>query len=181
MADRPRAMDGTGTVEQFALHRDGKGALWDLLLYVPTVTALAFWAATSWFTGDHSLAYLLAFLASFFFIAGANRVLRTRLMLLPTAPVRIDIAPDAITVVQRNGEAVDLAKDQRVFGDLAGRSFGLTGLNRTGQRLQFVFHRGQFGGDEGFQAVRAALGRVAVNGKSARTRAPANPDRARRA
>ena len=172
-------MGHTDTAGQFALHRDDRGALWDLLLYVPTVTALAFWSATTWFTGDHTLAYVLAFLASFFFIAGANRVLKTRLMLLPAAPVRIDIAADTISVVQRNGVTVDLLKDQRLFGDLAGRSFGLTGLDRTGQRLQFVFHRGQFGGDDGFQAVRAALGQVAVNGKSGKGRPAAKPGRAR--
>ncbi len=173
-------MDAVETANRFALHRDGKGALWDLLLYVPTVTALAFWAATTWFAGDHSLAYLLAFLASFFFIAGANRVLKTRLMLLPAAPVRIDVATDTVTVVQRNGTKIDLVKDQRLFGDLAGRSFGLTGLDRTGQRLQFVFHRGQFGGDEGFQAVRTALGRMAARGKPGKPGKPQRPEKSGR-
>lgn len=175
-------MERIGTGSEFALQGDTRGALWDVLLYVPTVTALAFWAATTWFTGDHTLAYVLAFLASFFAIAGVNRVLRTRLMLLPTAPVRIDIGAETVTVMQRNGVAIDLVKDQRLFGDLAGRSFGLTGLDRTGQRLQFVFHRGQFGGDAGFHAAREALGRVAVNGKArkaSKAQAPAKPGRAR--
>jgi hypothetical protein len=149
---------------QFALRTDSKGALWDLLLYVPTVIALAFWSATTWFAGDHRLAYLLAFMASFFFLVGANRVLKTRLMLLPAAPVRIDVDAETVTVMQRNGAAVDLIKDQRVFGDLAGRSFGLTGLNRTGQRLQFVFHRGQFADDADFTGIREALDRLVARG-----------------
>lgn len=154
---------------QFALRPDATGAFWDLLLYVPTVAALAAWAATLWFSGEQSLAYLLAFLASFFFIVGANRILKTRLMLLPAAPVRIDVDEGTITVVQRSGTSLDLVKDQRLYGDLAGRSFGLTGLNRTGQRLQFVFHRGQFGGEAGFAAAREALGRVTGPRKAGRT------------
>lgn len=162
---------------QFVLQQDRTGALWDLLLYVPTVLALAFWAATTWFTGDRSLAYLLAFLASFFGIVGANRVLKTRLMLLPAAPVRIDVDVDSVAVVQRNGLAIDLVKDLRVFGDLAGRSFGLTGLNRSGQRLQFVFHRGQLGGDAPFRDIRAALDRVAGGGKAAGRDGSAKPGR----
>jgi hypothetical protein len=155
-------------VRQYALRRDKNGALWDLLLYVPTVVALASIAVKLWFGDDRSLAYLLAFLASFFFIVGANRVLKTRLMLLPAAPVRIDIDTDAVSVLRRDGVAVDLVKDQRVYGDLAGRSFGLTGLNRSGQRLQFVFHRAQFADDAAFAGIRESLGRVANRGKAGR-------------
>jgi len=158
-------------VRQFPLRQDRAGALWDLLLYVPTVVALAFWAAATWFNGDRSLAYLLAFLASFFFLAGANRILKTRLMLLPVAPVAIDVGADAVSVRQRDGTAIDLVKDQRVFGDLAGRSFGLTGLSGTGKRLQYVFHRGQFADDAAFGAARAALDRVA-GGKSGKADKP---------
>jgi hypothetical protein len=161
----------------FPLRADGKGALWDLLLYVPTVVALAFWAAATWFSGDHTLAYVLAFLASFFFLVGANRVLRTRLMLLPAAPVRIDVQAETITIVQRNGQAIDLVKDQRVYGDMAGRSFGLTGLNGNGQRLQFVFHRGQFADEGDFKAIREALDRLAVRGgKAERAARPGRTD-----
>jgi hypothetical protein len=158
---------GMAAAGQFPLHRDTRGALWDLLLYVPTVIALASVAAKLWFGDEHSLAYLLAFLASFFCIAGANRILKTRLMLLPAAPVRIEVGRDAVCVHQRNGQAIDLVKDQRVYGDLAGRSFGLTGLGRNGQRLQFVFHRGQFADEADFARIREALGRLARGGKSA--------------
>ena len=37
------------------------------------------------------MAYLLGFLSCFFLIAGANRILTTRLMWLPSAPVAIEI------------------------------------------------------------------------------------------
>jgi len=168
-------------IRQFKLFPDRKGALWDLLLYVPTVFALALWAAATWFNGDQMLAYLLAFLASFFFIVGANRVLKTRLMLLPVAPVRIDVGADTVTVMQRDGAAIDLVKDQRIFGDLAGRSFGLTGLDRSGKRLQFVFHKGQFGDEAVFRAVREALDRVAGGGKTAPVQRNPRPGRHDRA
>jgi len=168
-------------IRQFFLRPDRKGALWDLLLYVPTVSALALWAGATWFTGDQMLAYLLAFLASFFFIAGANRVLKTRLMLLPVAPVRIDVDADTVSILQRNGTAIDLVKDQRVFGDLAGRSFGLTGLDRTGKKMQFVFHRGQFGDEPAFRAIRDALDRVAGSAKPARAGKPVRTGRQDRA
>jgi hypothetical protein len=156
-----------GAPRQFVLRRDNQGALWDLLLYVPTVIALASVAAKLWFGGEQSLAYLLAFLASFFCIAGANRIFKTRLMLLPAAPVRIDVGSDSVCVHQRNGLAIDLVKDQRVYGDLAGRSFGLTGLGRNGQRLQFVFHRGQFADDADFTRIREVLGRLPGGARSA--------------
>jgi hypothetical protein len=157
-----------GAARQFALRPDTKGALWDLLLYVPTVLALASVAAKLWFGNEQSLAYLLAFLASFFAIAGANRIFRTRLMLLPAAPVRIDVGADAVCVMQRDGTAIDLVKDQKLYGDLAGRSFGLTGLNREGRRLQFVFHRGQFADDADFTRIREALGRLPGSAKAGR-------------
>jgi hypothetical protein len=145
----------------FPLQPDAKGVIWDLLLYVPTVIALASFGSKLWFDGDHGLAYLLSFLASFFFFVGANRILKTRLMLLPSAPVRIDLADDTVSVVQRGGATADLVKDQRVYADFSGRSFGVSGLNRQGQRLQFVFHRGQFADPAAFAAIQDALRRLA--------------------
>ena len=76
---------------RFDLSRDTKGMMWDLLLYIPTVVALLSMAAKFWYGDDANLAYLLVFLASFFCIAGANRILKTRLMILPNAPVAIEI------------------------------------------------------------------------------------------
>ena len=73
------------------LVQDTKGMYWDLLLYIPTVTALLSMAAKFWFGGDANLAYLLLFLGSFFLIAGSNRILKTRLMLLPSAPVALRV------------------------------------------------------------------------------------------
>ncbi len=131
--------------------------MWDLLLYVPTVTALFSMAAKFWFGDEINPAYLLAFLGSFFFIAGANRILKTRLMLLPSAPVSIEIGKQAVALDLRGGARVELLKDVRYYSDYAGRSFGLTGLDGTGRRLQFVFHKGQFPGEQDYQAAQAAL------------------------
>lgn len=128
--------------------------LWDLLLYVPTVVALLSMVAKFWYAGDVSLAYLFSFLASFFFIAGANRILKTRLMLLPTAPIAIEIGKQITRIIMRNGENVELVKDLRIYADYSGRSFGLAGLDKLDQRLQFVFHKGQFPNINDFQAVQ---------------------------
>lgn len=139
---------------RFSLVQDRKGMMWDLLLYVPTVIALLSMVAKFWYGGDVSLAYLFSFLASFFFIAGANRILKTRLMLLPTAPIAIEIAEQVTRVIMRNGENVELVKDIRLFADYSGRSFGLAGLDKLDQRLQFVFHKGQFSSIKDYQAVQ---------------------------
>ena len=126
--------------------------MWDLLLYVPTVIALLSMVAKFWYGGDVSLAYLFSFLASFFFIAGANRILKTRLMLLPTAPIAIEIGEHVTRIIMRNGENVELVKDIRLYADYSGRSFGLAGLDKLDQRLQFVFHKGQFPSIKDYQA-----------------------------
>ncbi|CAH1388114.1 hypothetical protein [Candidatus Nitrotoga sp. M5] len=139
---------------RFSLVQDRKGMLWDLLLYVPTVVALLSMVAKFWYAGDVSLAYLFSFLASFFFIAGANRILKTRLMLLPTAPIAIEIGKQITRIIMRNGENVELVKDLRIYADYSGRSFGLAGLDKLDQRLQFVFHKGQFPNINDFQAVQ---------------------------
>ncbi|CAH1207074.1 conserved hypothetical protein [Candidatus Nitrotoga sp. BS] len=139
---------------RFSLVQDRKGMMWDLLLYVPTVIALLSMVAKFWYGGDVSLAYLFSFLASFFFIAGANRILKTRLMLLPTAPIAIEIAEQVTRVIMRNGENVELVKDIRLYADYSGRSFGLAGLDKLDQRLQFVFHKGQFSSIKDYQAVQ---------------------------
>jgi len=123
---------------------DRKGMLWDLLLYVPTVAALASIGAKLWYGGDKNLAYLLCFLASFFLIAGSSRILKTRLMLLPSAPVALELNKQYIRLEQRDGKVIDLVKEQRFYSDYSGRSFGISGLDGRGERLQFVFHKGQF-------------------------------------
>jgi hypothetical protein len=142
---------------RFILVRDRIGMMWDLLLYVPTVVALLSLVIKFWYGGNASLAYLFSFLASFFFIAGANRILKTRLMLLPTAPIAIEIGKQVTRIIMRNGEVVELAKDLRVYADYSGRSFGLAGVDKLDQRLQFVFHKGQFSSIKDFQAIQERL------------------------
>jgi len=141
----------------FDLIQDRRGMMWDLLLYVPTVIALALIGAKLWFSADRTWAYLLFFMACFFFITGANRILMSRLMLMPRAPVGLAIGRDSVALKMRNGETCALVKDVRFFSDYAGRSFGLSGLEGGGQRRQFVFHRGQFADDGVFQDLLSRL------------------------
>lgn len=145
------------SVTRFSLVQDRKGMMWDLLLYVPTVVALLSMVVKFWYGGNTSLAYLFSFLASFFFIAGANRILKTRLMLLPTAPIAIEIGKQVTRIIMRNGEHVELVKDLRIYADYSGRSFGLAGLDKLDQRLQFVFHKGQFSSIKDYQAIQEML------------------------
>lgn len=142
---------------RFNLSQDRKGMMWDLLLYVPTVLALLSMAAKFWYGNDANLAYLLVFMASFFCIAGANRVLKTRLMVLPSAPVAIEIGKSAVRLILRNGGGVELTKDLKFYSDYAGRTFGLTGLDHAGRRQQFVFHKGQFPSAQDYQAAQDGL------------------------
>jgi len=144
----------------FHLVQDSKGMTWDLLLYIPTVAVLASIGAKLWYGGDHNWAYLLSFLASFFFIAGANRILKTRLMLLPTAPICLEIDKHNIRLTQRNGLKIDLVKNQRFYSDYTGKSFGISGLDSSGARLQFVFHKGQFSDISQYDSVLENLRRT---------------------
>lgn len=143
------------TVYQFA--PDKKGAMWDSLLYVPTVLALTSIALKLWFGPNQSWAYVLMFLASFFLIAGANRILNGRLMLLPSSPRGLELGKKTASVVLNNGERVELVKELRYFPDYAGKSFGLTGTDLSGRKRQFVFHRGQFESESVFKDVRSLL------------------------
>lgn len=142
---------------RFILVQDHKGMMWDLLLYVPTVIALLSMVVKFWYSEDVSLAYLFSFLACFFFIAGANRILKTRLMLLPTSPIAIEIGKQVTQIIMRNGEHAELVKDLRVYADYSGRTFGLAGLDKSGQRMQFVFHKGQFSSVKDYQAIQEML------------------------
>src|SRR5450631_727147 len=138
---------------RYTLCRDYHGMYWDALLYEPTVSALSLFAVSSWYDNKVSLAYLLGFMACFFLIAGANRILTTRLMWLPSAPVAIETRSSAADLILKSGDVIKLQRDLKLFRDRSGRSFGLTGMNEQGKRLQFIFHRGQFGQDRDFQAV----------------------------
>jgi hypothetical protein len=138
---------------RYTLCRDIQGMYWDALLYVPTVSALSIFALSTWYDNKTSVAYLLGFLACFFLFTGANRILTTRLMWLPSAPVAIETRSGAADLILKSGEIIRLQRDLKVYRDRSGRSFGLTGLCEQGKRRQFVFHRGQFRQDSDFQAV----------------------------
>jgi hypothetical protein len=142
--------------DNFQLHQDRKGVTWDALMYVPTVAGLGTGAFLFWYDQNQGLGYLLFFLACFFFYQGLHRVLG-RLMLLPKSPVMLDISKQRIQMKLRNGETVELVKDLRYFSDHAGKSFGLTGMDMTGAKRQYVFHKGQFDNDEAYGKAGAAL------------------------
>ena len=152
---------------QFDLVQDRKGVVWDLLLYVPTVVALASIAASLWYGDDHNMGYLLFFLTCFFFIVGFNRIFKTRLMLLPSAPIRLKVGEQSIGLQQRNGAIVDLVKDIRYYSDYAGKSFGVSGLDGAGRRLQFVFLKGQFATVDQYDSAQAILKRYRKEGREA--------------
>lgn len=142
---------------QVSLTQDKTGMYWDLALYVPTVVFLASISLKMWFSADKNWSYLLMFLASFFFIAGANRILKSRMMLVPTAPVSIDADKQRILCGLRNGEQVELVKGVRYFPDFAGKSFAITGLDMSGKKCQYVFHRGQFEDEAEYKELREFL------------------------
>lgn len=150
--------NGTGSM-QFELVRDRKGMIWDLLLYIPTVVALGSISASFWYGNDHNMGYLFFFLTCFFFIAGFSRIFKTRLMLMPSAPVSLNLSEQCLALKQRNGAQVDLVKNLRYYPDYAGKSFGISGLDGTGKQLQFVFHRGQFATADQYNAAQDILKR----------------------
>ncbi len=143
----------------FDLVQDRKGIVWDLLLYIPTVVALASIAANFWYGGNHSLAYLLYFLACFFALAGFNRIFKTRLMILPSAPVSFEVSKQNLRLIQRNGVQIALAKNVRYYSDYSGKSFGLSGLDGAGRQQQYVFHKGQFKLESEFENAKTTLKR----------------------
>lgn len=137
---------------EYTLRPDMRGVLWDAGLYIPTVSFLAFYGLTFWYSAQYMVwAYGLWFLACFFLFAGLNRILR-RLLVLPSAPVRIDVDKKRrVNVRLKGGQSVELTQGVRYFKDYAGRSFGLSGSDVAGKKWQFIFHRGQFE-DEGTYA-----------------------------
>ncbi len=147
---------------KFDLQPDEKGLLWDILLYVPTVFFLLYFGGIEWFRHEHNISYVLVFLGTFFFLAGVNRMLRIRMMALPSSPVHIEVDGDEemVVVELRSGARIDLVKTIKLYGDYAGKSFGLTGLDRQGNRMQYVFARGQFEDDAQYRAAQDAIKRL---------------------
>lgn len=142
---------------QCQLRPDTQGVVWDLALYVPTVAFLILWGLKLWYASSSDqawLAYALLFLGFFFLLVGGGRVGR-RMLLLPSAPVALDISRDKIRLQLKSGDSVSLIKDLRFFTDYAGKSFGLTGMDGQGATRQFVFHRKQFDADVYADVVRA--------------------------
>ena len=125
-------------------------------MYVPTVAGLGTGAFIFWYKPNHGLAYLLFFLACFFFYQGLHRILG-RLVLLPNAPVSLDVSKQRVLLELRNGNRVELVKNVRYFSDYAGKSFGLTGMDSAGAKRQFVFHKGQFADQEDYSKIGGAL------------------------
>lgn len=142
----------------YTLRPDTRGALWDLALYVPTVGFLGYYGLSLWYAGGHAAwAYALWFLACFFLIVGGGRILR-RLLVLPGAPVALEVDKKRmVSVTLKGGEVTGLVRDVRYFKDYAGRSFGLSGADAEGKKWQYVFHRGQFEGDTVFSRLNAEL------------------------
>jgi hypothetical protein len=142
--------------ERYQLSSDKQGVIWDLLMYVPTVAGLAVGAVIFWYQPNHGLAYLLLFLACFFLYQGINRII-VRLALLPTAPVELDVSKQRVLLELRNGKKVELVKNLRYFSDYAGKSFALTGMDASGARRQYVFHRGQFADRDEYNRAGGSL------------------------
>jgi hypothetical protein len=141
----------------YVLHRDKQGMTWDLLLYVPTVLILASIGLKLWFGPDRHWTYLLLFMASFFFIQGSMRILKTRLLLFPGAPVKLSLAKQRVKLQLRNGDEVELVRELRYFPDYAGKSIALTGIDLNGRKLQYILHRGQFSSDAEFKDLKGFL------------------------
>ncbi len=142
---------------RYELVQDRKGMAWDLLLYVPTVCFLGLIGLRLSYGPNAAWSYLLIFLASLFFMVGANRILRTRMMLLPSAPVAIGIDKDRVTLTLRNGTNAVLVKDLRFFSEIGGKTFALTGMDLEGRKQQHIFHIGQFPSDSEFKSAKALL------------------------
>ena len=141
----------------FDLVKDQKGAIWDLILYVPTVLVLSLLSFQFWFSGNQSFTYILAFLTTFIFLIGFNRIAKTRLMILSSAPVSFSVSKQGVSLSLRSGDTIDLSKDVRFFSDFAGKSIGLAGVDLEGRKRQFVFNRGQFPSATVFDDAKASL------------------------
>lgn len=142
---------------EYNLQQDKNGMLWDLVLYIPTLIALGLVASKLWFAGNEGFSYLLVFLTTFIFLIAFNRIAKTRLMLLPSAPVKFSVSKKGVSLTLKSGNVIELVKDVRFFTDMAGKSFGLSGVDLSGGKRQFVFHKGQFGSSADFDGSKAQL------------------------
>lgn len=146
-----------GKEKRYELQQDRKGMVWDLLLYVPTVTALILIGVKLWFGPNQSWAYLLIFLGTFFFLIGFNRIMKTRLMMFPGSPVTLEVTKDRVSIGLRNGAVVSMVKDIRYFSEVGGKTIALTGIDASGQKQQHIFHQGQFKDEAVFKDAKSWL------------------------
>ena len=80
-----------------------------------------------------------------------------RLVLLPNAPVVLDVSKQRVLLELRNGKRIELVKNLRYFSDYAGKSFALTGMDTSGAKRQFVFHKGQFADQNDYNKLGGTL------------------------
>lgn len=142
---------------RFELVKDKKGAAWDFALYVPTVIALISVATKLWYSDNQNFTYIIVFLTTFIALIGFNRIAKSRLMLIGSSPIAVDVGRNSVNIELRSGSRTELVKEVRFFSDFAGKSFGLTGIDLTGKKASFVFHKGQFESDSAFNDVKALL------------------------
>jgi len=139
------------------LYQDKTGMWWDLALYVPTVIFLLSIAMKLWYSSNQDWTYILVFAATYFFIAGINRILKVRLMILPTSPIVLDANKQRILLELRGNDKVELVKNVRYYADFVGKSFAISGMDLTGKKKQYVFSRGQFANAAEFSELRDFL------------------------
>ena len=146
-----------GQKTEYSLVQDKKGAIWDLLLYIPTITVLILIASQLWYSGNQTFTYLLVFMTTVVFFIAFNRIGKTRLMVLPSAPIAFSVSKKGVNLTLKSGKTIDLVKDLRFFADVAGKSIGLVGVDLSGSKHQFVFHKGQFSDTTDFDGSKAQL------------------------
>lgn len=145
-------------VSRYELAPDKKGAIWDVSLYVPMIVVLISIALKLWYGGTYqTYSYILLFAASYIFFIGFNRIFSTRLMMMSSSPQWMEIEKSSVTIEAKGGDKIALVKELRYFPDYAGKSFGLSGMDLSGKKHQFVFHRGQFVEEPVFKDLRSLL------------------------
>jgi len=145
------------TKTEYELIQDKKGVMWDLLLYIPTLIALSIVAIRLWADGNEGMTYIIIFLTTFIAFIAFNRIFKTRLMLLPSAPVAFSVSKNGVSLKLKNGNQIELVRDVRFFTDIGGKSFGLAGVDLAGAKQQYVFHKGQFNDATEFDGSKAQL------------------------
>jgi len=144
-------------VESFTLQPDKKGAVWDAVLYIPVIALLVGMALQFWYGQYQYVSYILVFSASYIALIGINRVFKSRLMMGSDSPKWLELSKKNVVIATNAGEKVELVSELRYFPDYAGKSFGLAGLDMSGKKRQFVFHRGQFAQESEFKDIRSRL------------------------